>query len=280
MKQTKGNLGETPTPIYTLQKKVTEDHAEHNSELSLKTMRTGSDSETVGKWAEKKYKANHIADALMQVAYDAEEWDWYHRYRYTKEKCLDCFFTGSDKAFGKYCESKWCPVCLGIRKAVHINQYYPEIKNWSMPTFLTLTAQAHKHEELGMWFTYLESKLNRILNKFKIRNYRAGKGEKFKCLICIECCFNPLAHIYNPHFHIITSTYGESRDLMSEWIRAFSREQVHPVAQYMITVDAIMKRNQEKYPTKNITIKDTLKELIKYSGKILTDAEMKKGKER
>ncbi len=65
-------------------------------------------------------------------------------------------------------------------------------------------------------------------------------------------------------------------DLVSELIKAFSKEHGHPIAQHMITVEEIKKRKEKKDPSKEVTLKRTLKELIKFSGKILTDLEMKK----
>jgi len=255
--KTKLNLESTGTPFNTLEKIVTRDHAEQNSDSSVIIRTRGSEKETVRKWTEKKYKSKHIADALMEVAYMNEEWEWYKKYNYTKTKCLESFVTGDGKAFGHYCKKPWCPICLAIRKSIHIHQYYPIIKEWERPTFVTLTAQAQNHRDLSMWVDLLFDKLNRILEKLEMRRYRSG-SEKFRCLICIECCFNPEKNWYNPHFHIVTSNYPEGRELREEWLKAFPTKLAHPVAQYI---------DPGRDKLKNLV------EVIKYGAKILTDAE-------
>lgn len=264
MSEAKQNMENEGGVIYTLEKNVTPNSPKDNSDSGIHIKGQGSENETVQKWTEKKYKSTHIADALMEVAFMQEDFDWYDRYKYTKEKCLDKIITGEGRAYGKYCKRDWCPICLAIRKASHINKYYPVIKSWERPTFLTLTAKSHKHQELSMWVDYLINNLNLILGKLKMRNYR-GTSERYECLICTECCYNPLEQTYNPHFHIITANYTQARILREEWLIAFSRSHVHPVAQYIDVV-----KDKQK----------NLMEVIKYGAKILTDAEMKKGHER
>jgi hypothetical protein len=128
---------------------------------------------------------------------------------------------------------------------------------------VTLTAKTQNHRDLSMWVDLLIDKLNLILDKLKMRRYRAGK-ESFKCLICMECCFNPEKNWYNPHFHIVTSNYIDGRELREEWMKAFTTKLVYAGAQDIRPV---------KDKLKNLI------EVIKYGAKILTDSErINKGK--
>lgn len=49
---------------------------------------------------------------------------------------------------GKYCKNRFCTLCCSIRKAEIINRYYPIIKQWKEPHFVSITIKAVKEDKL------------------------------------------------------------------------------------------------------------------------------------
>ncbi len=84
-----------------------------------------------------------------------------------------------------------------------INKYYPVLKNWKEPYFLTLTVKSCNAKNLKQYIKKFIQGIQRIIAKHRKR-YQRGKGLKLVGVRSLECNFNPTRKTYNPHFHIIT----------------------------------------------------------------------------
>ncbi|WP_298537611.1 hypothetical protein [uncultured Algibacter sp.] len=63
-------------------------------------------------------------------------WNTYH--------CQQKIITADGKLYGKYCENRFWTLCCSIRKAEIISRYFPIIKHWEEPHFVTITIKAVK----------------------------------------------------------------------------------------------------------------------------------------
>ncbi len=88
-----------------------------------------------------------------------------------------CNITSSNgRIYGKYCKTRFCTLCLRIRKATIINVYLPIIEQWENPYFVTLTVEAVKENQLKKWVDGFGIVFRKITGKYKKRAQR-GKGK-------------------------------------------------------------------------------------------------------
>ncbi|GGF78995.1 protein rep [Wenyingzhuangia marina] len=182
-------------------------------------------------------------------------WNAYH--------CQSKIISSDNKLYGNYCKNRFCTVCCAIRKAEIINKYYPVLKEWEKPYFVTLTTKAVKAKNLNKWIFGMNRAFNIIKNRCKKR-YQRGTGIQLIGVKSLECNFNPQRKTYNPHFHIIVPNKVIADLLKKEWMLQWNQTGViytSPKAQHIREVE-----NLER----------DLIETIKYGSKIFTEADLKK----
>jgi hypothetical protein len=175
--------------------------------------------------------------------------------------CLSTVIYQKGRIYGKLCRTRFCSTCNGIRKADLINQYFPIIKYWKNPYFLTLTTKSVEADKLENLINEQKTVFNRIIDKFEKRSTN-GINEQIICLRSHECNFNPKENWYNPHFHIVTPDLKTALILKMEWKKAFGKLRVSDDAQKVIKIKDLEKN---------------LIEVLKYGTKIFTDPDAKKG---
>jgi len=208
-----------------------------------------------------KYVGSQLAKALADVAREEND------LKFLKQ-CFNGYFCLHDVViknwiiYGKYCKTRFCPTCNGIRKAEMIKRYHPVLKEWSEPCFLTLTTRSIPAKKLEDRIARQKEVFNRIIDKYEKRHKRKT-GIKLIGLRSHESNFNPQELTYNPHFHIITPNYEIAKTLNIEWLKAWGKKASH--------------MGQKIDRVKDVELH--LIETIKYGAKIFTDPEMKKGME-
>ncbi|MFD0963828.1 hypothetical protein [Pseudofulvibacter geojedonensis] len=101
-------------------------------------------------------KLIEIAQENGETELEKSYWNTYY--------CQQNIFTADGRLYGKYCKNRFCTLCCSIRKAELINKYYPVIKNWEEPYFVTLTVKACKADKLKLY-------IKKFIQGFK-KNYR------------------------------------------------------------------------------------------------------------
>ena len=115
---------------------------------------------------------------LISVAENTEDanliqgfWNTYH--------CQERLVTANNRLFGNYCKNRYCTVCSSIRKAEIINRYYPTIKTWDEPHFVTITIKAVPLSKLKSRLDAMLRGFQRINAKYRKRNQR---GDAFRLI--------------------------------------------------------------------------------------------------
>ncbi|MDD7886126.1 protein rep [Flavivirga sp. 57AJ16] len=174
--------------------------------------------------------------------------------------CQQNLFTADGRLYGKYCKNRFCTLCCSIRKAELINKYYPILKQWKEPYFLTLTVKSCNAYNLPRYIKKFIFGFQRITEKHRKR-FQRGKGKRLMGIRSLECNFNPVKKTYNPHFHIITKDKETAQVLLSEWLELWTPRFAKRPAQNMQRVD---------------DLESGLIEIIKYGSKIFTEPDLKK----
>lgn len=179
--------------------------------------------------------------------------------------CQQKVYTHENRLYSSYCKNRFCTTCLGIRKAELIKKYYPVLKDWSDPHFVTLTVKAIPRYELKKILKKCLSALNRIIDKYEKQASR-GTGKKLMGIRSLESNFNPISRTYNPHLHLIVPDHKTAEILKKEWLRLWTlkptkRKWVKPEGQDIRKV---------------WNLDAALIEVIKYGTKIFTDPDKKK----
>ena len=185
-------------------------------------------------------------------------WNAYH--------CQSNLKQSKGRSFGDYCKTRYCLVCCAIRKAEIIHKYLPIIEKWEDPHFVTLTQKAVKERKLGLWFKAVKVAFDRMREKHRKRHQR-DTGPPFMGIKSLECNFNPVAKTYNPHLHLIVVNREVADIIVSEWVNTWNNK-------------AFMASRKAQNIQRITNREKALVEVIKYSSKIFTDPEMKKGKKR
>ncbi len=174
--------------------------------------------------------------------------------------CQQRLVTDDDRLYGKYCKNRFCTLCCSIRKAEIINKYYPIMKEWKNPYFLTLTVKSCNANNLPRYIKKMNQGLKRITAKYRKRHQR-GRGKLLIGVRSLECNFNPMKQTYNPHFHIITNDKETAEIIRSEWLKLW-------------TPKFAQKQCQDLRKVYNL--ESGLIEIIKYGSKIFTEPDLKK----
>ncbi len=248
--------------IYTLAQSGTS-FATNKPEYVTGTGSDMKDSSTLNKRAKKKIIGDTMAINLVDVAMGKNEpqrvqsyWNTFH--------CQDEMISSDNKLYTKYCKNRFCPTCLGIRKAVLINRYLPVVNTWEEPYFVTLTVKSYGKRSLKKMIDAYMKAFDQIREAAKKRHQR-GRGAKFVGIRALECTFNPVKRTYHPHFHIIVSSKENADYLLNSWLKKWGPKYCS-------------KKAQDSSPIRNN--KATLIEIIKYGSKIFTEQDLKKKSEQ
>jgi hypothetical protein len=200
--------------------------------------------------------ALRLIDIAKEKGKDVQPfWNTYH--------CQSRICTHDGKVFGDYCKNRFCTTCTAIRKAEKINAYYPIIKEWPDPYFLTLTVKAVKKDNLKAVMKSMIKGFREIVEKYRKRALRKA-APKLRGIRSLECNFNNLKSTYNPHFHLILPDKQTAEILRKEWLAKSASGWTSPKAQYMRRVEDLER---------------DLIETIKYGTKIFTEPK-EEGRER
>lgn len=183
-------------------------------------------------------------------------WNAYH--------CQSTLTTSPNRMYGNYCKTRFCTICLSIRKADIINRYYPVIQQWEEPYFVTLTVKAVTAEKLDLWIKSMKVAFKRMKDRCNKRHQRE-KGVKLVGIKSLECNFNPQKQTYNPHYHLIVENKAVADTLVVEWQRTWNKKEKLTTA---FAQDSRKIYNKEK----------ALIETIKYGSKIFTEPDIKQKK--
>lgn len=239
--------------IYTLGQNRTEDNNTKAVEIAGKGSKPERLSDLQAK-AQKKKITQKIVLGLIDIAEQKNDkaliqnlWNTYH--------CQDEIVTHKKRTYGLYCKNRNCLVCLGIRKADLINKYYPVIKTWKDPKFVTITVRSVAAKRLPEIMKAMNRAFHLILDRNRKRHKR-GKGIRLVGIRSLECNFNPKRRSYNPHFHVIVPNGEIAEQLVKDWMDLWTKKFTHRLGQDIRDV-----RNLE----------ESLIEIIKYSTKVFTD---------
>lgn len=154
-----------------------------------------------------------IAEENGELELEKAYWNTYY--------CQQNLISVDGRFYGKYCKNRFCSLCCSIRKAEMINKYYPILKKWKEPYFLTLTVRSCKANKLSLYISKFIIAIKRITAKYRKR-YQRGRGKKLMGIRSLECNFNPRTKTYNPHFHIITKDKKTAEILLAEWLKLWT----------------------------------------------------------
>lgn len=240
-----------------------------NSLISSTTVLSGEgtdrfDNPSLINRAKKKAISSAVILALVDVAKEKEAtkreqtyWNAYH--------CQRVIVSHKDKLHGNYCKTRICSICNGIRKAEKIIKYYPVLKEWEEPHFITLTIKSVKEKHLSKYMDAMIRAFRLIKGRCNKRHQR-GKGIKLMGIKSLECNFNPKRKTYNPHFHLLVPDKATATLLKKEWLNQWRSDTTIFTVPYAQDIRKV--KNLER----------DLVETIKYGSKVFTDPEVKKGK--
>lgn len=173
--------------------------------------------------------------------------------------CQQNIITADGRLYGKYCKNRFCTLCCANRKAEMINKYYPIMKDWEEPYFLTLTVKSCKAHQLKGYISSMLKTFQKIIEKYRKRNQR-GTGLKLIGVKSLESNFNPKAKTYNPHFHIITKEKWMAEVIKKEWLARSKKGYALHWCQKILPIS---------------NLETGLIEIIKYGSKIFTEPDLK-----
>ena len=150
-----------------------------------------------------------IAEKKGELEKAKSFWNTYH--------CQSRLVTFEGRYYGKYCKNRFCLLCCSIRKAEIINRYYPVLKDWPEPYFVTLTVRAYPLKSLKVMVRGMVKAFKQITGRYRKMNQR-GNTVQLMGIKSLECNFNPVRRTYNPHFHIIVPSKEIAEILVKEWL--------------------------------------------------------------
>ncbi len=165
---------------------------------------------------------------------------------YNALSCCDTLIQEDGKLVTQHCKSRICVVCGAIRTAKAIDMYLPEIKKWD-PYLVTLTIPNVKEDVLS-------ETLDEMLDNYRNAQRSIKRRLPFKGIRKLEVTYNPKFNDYHGHFHSIVDGLAQAQMLREEWM--IRNPNAKAIAQDVRRCD-----------------KKTLKEVFKYSMKILSSDE-------
>lgn len=204
------------------------------------------------KRAKSKYITDGIAIRLAGIKSDLHS--SYERTLY----CCGFMLQEGNKLTGKYCNGRWCLTCNRIRTAKLMNGYLPQIEGWANKYLLTLTVPNVTGEQLHPEIRKMYFVFRNICRQLR----RPGNKKRFgfKAVRKLEATYNDSDKtvMFHPHFHLVISNRAAALFILSAWADAF------PAANWQA---------QDLRRADN----NGLKELFKYSTKLVVKSKSKKG---
>lgn len=175
-------------------------------------------------------------------------------YRRTLFECNHTLVQDGRKLSTKYCNSRWCSTCNRMRTGKMMNAYLPIIQEMNTPLMVVVTIPNVKGSELraslvGMNQTF--TNIKRSLKRLKM---------PFNGIRKLECTYNADNDTYHPHLHLILDDEHAALMFVNGWLERYP--------------DAVRKAQH----VTRIENTDGLKEVFKYSTKLITDIKHKKEK--
>jgi len=244
--------------IYTLGQSETQKKSKTSPTAIIKGDGTVlNDVELLSKRAKRKTITRSMILGLVDVAKNENEPDWVKRY-WNAYHCQSELTEVEGYLHSTFCKTRYCTVCLAIRKAELINKYLPEIQTWKEPHFVTLTCKAVKAPYLNKRVFDVKRAFKKIHTKLKTRHAR-GQGIKVIGIKSLECNFNPIKKTYNPHFHIIVPDKETAELLRYEWLKLWTWKFASKKAQNIKKINGL---------------ENALIETIKYGSKVFTEPDV------
>ncbi len=123
-----------------------------------------NEKETLLGRAKRKVITQIMMLKLIEIAEENGDFD-------RKKSYVDSYYCQQElviadgRLFGKYCRNRFCTLCCSIRKAEIINKYYPVMKKWEDPFFLTLTVKSCNAHNLPRYIKKFTQVFQRKLEK-------------------------------------------------------------------------------------------------------------------
>lgn len=170
--------------------------------------------------------------------------------------CNEYLFQDGQKVIANYCRKRSCLVCNRIYAARLFKAYHKPLLELPDLHLVTLTAPNVKEDDLSdeihnLYKAYVKIKDNIRKNyKIKLKGFRK-----------LEIAFNHYMSTFNPHYHILVSTYEAAKLIRDLWLDQFQDANIR--GQDIRKIDMITEIDSKKallevfkYVTKT-TIKNT-----------------------
>jgi Replication protein len=243
-------------PIYTLAQNGTESGGTEAAIITGNGTELGNERVLKGR-ARRKMITLAMAFNLIKIAESRGDnqklksfWNTYY--------CQNRVVSVGGRMYGKYCKNRYCTLCCSIRKAEIINKYYPILREWDEPYFVTLTVRSPNAKNLRPIIKKMIEGFQRITSKYRKQQVR-GKGLKLMGIRSLECTFNHAEQTYHPHIHVIVANKEMGDLLITEWLKLWKPKYA-------------LRQCQDIRKAQNIEAK--LIELIKYGSKIFTEPDI------
>lgn len=194
-----------------------------------------------------------------------------HDYFYRAHTCNHVIEQNGRRLKSRYCNTRFCHICNRIRTAKMMNGYGEQLKEFSEPRFVTLTAPTVKAPELRDEICSRLASFRRILDGWRKRYGKIPKGIRK-----LEVTYNSDSDWYHPHFHVIIDGNEKAVELVREWLERFPSATAK--AQDIREVDQASMNELFKYATKPFTKSTKARTLEVYDYALENIAVAMKGK--
>lgn len=209
-----------------------------NKLAQLPTALQSADIQKLNRRAKSKWYSEQISKPLTQL--DSELKKYYEN----SLNCNQCIKRNGKKLTANYCNARHCNICNRIRTAKSINHYQKEFEKLEDLQFTTLTIPNCTKEQLKSTIELMIKSFSNIT-----RVIREKRKINFNGIRKIEITYNSQKDTYHPHIHTLHS--GSCGTMfIDEWLKRFPEANIK--AQDTRQAD-----------------KDSIKELFKYTTKVL-----------
>jgi plasmid rolling circle replication initiator protein Rep len=165
--------------------------------------------QTLRKRALAKYLTKELVLKLIDLDSPLKQsyWNTWH--------CSDVLLQDGKKITAKYCNNRWCLVCVRIRTAKLINGYLPQFEKMVNPRYVTLTFPSVVDGDL-------EVAIDEMIRVFiRIKKALLKRGMKINGLRHLEVTYNEIDDTFHPHFHLIMEGFEVGEALIQEWLKRY-----------------------------------------------------------
>lgn len=177
-------------------------------------------------------------------------------YRRTLFECNQTIVQDGRKLTTKYCGSRWCTTCNRLRTAKLMKGYLQPLEAMNQPHLVTLTipnvvGSELRHSLVGMVETF--NQVKKALKRLKM---------PFNGIRKLEATYNAETDTYHPHIHLILESKEVATMVVDRWLMKYKNAR---------------KAAQD---VRRVTNVNGVKELFKYTTKIVTKVTTKETDER